>query len=583
MSQKNLASSFVFLLIAAFAFAVPARTEDGHTCPDYPQHDAVLKEGKERLKNFSFGSDSPMYSPMRDLGALSVPSSRLDLYMGTRFGNAFKVPTEKIPDASLLLEEIKSMRRKNTPEQMKQCYATFLRLAQMAILLGHPESRSQIGSSVLQTFDFREAVVQQLLRAALDAKGTVNEANDNKLWKQAKLTLEEIDAAHSTNELDSIALAALYDCYGNGAVAKKMFQHSYSRCNWSANQKNCFALAFLIAHAAKNQQWSEVKELRKDVFRHRDNIAGRAMCIAYTRAKRIDEGGLELNSGIADLISKSDSGKPKRLPRNTKTLEKIANGSLTLSNFIDDSLYADLAQQVCSGQTTMKFDQINSLLKTLPSLTGASRRNLLSLASLHLEAGNREVAKEIGDAMIERLERMPNGTIMGLRFSIGCFDDLIADLSKEPFLTDPSFSQICARAKKCSSDLEKRIASIECLSLANSLEHTGEQLLNARYWEGALKMFNSVVDIRQKNLPARDPLVASAILDKALVYSGMNDTKQAEASFAECLSIFRAEKSRCLPQLRKALGGYASFLFHNQRMSKFKEITKELSEANSEQ
>lgn len=155
-------------------------------------------------------------------------------------------------------------------------------------------------------------------------------------------------------------------------------------------------------------------------------------------------------------------------------------------------------------------------------------------------------------------------------------DDLrriIDRISTSQYHNSPSYLAVVEYAKTAKSDVDKRLSKLECLRLAEELSDAGLQLETKGDYAGALKVYESALEIRRKNLAPNDRLLAEVFLNLARVTEQQNKVTLCDSYFENALAIFRNSPGD--PELESTLQAYGSFLQRSKQEAKANKIYAE--------
>ncbi len=121
---------------------------------------------------------------------------------------------------------------------------------------------------------------------------------------------------------------------------------------------------------------------------------------------------------------------------------------------------------------------------------------------------------------------------------------------------------------------DRRRQALECLSLSEELYETGSNLEKKGDQATAKKMYLSSLEIKEKNLPAIDSSKVGVLTDLARIEASEGDVKAAQLKFERAVSICRKSPNVSPETFRYALETYGAFLSGTKQTKRSDEIYK---------
>jgi hypothetical protein len=165
-------------------------------------------------------------------------------------------------------------------------------------------------------------------------------------------------------------------------------------------------------------------------------------------------------------------------------------------------------------------------------------------------------------------------TVMGLANASDSAERIIEKITPIA-ATNKTYKNLLVIAQAAKERTDARKNQIECLELAESLCTTGEELESQNKFAAAEQQYDSALDIRRKNLPPTDRLLAEVLVDEARVNTELSKLQEADAFFQQAISIYRNNHLRNDSDFESALQLYGSLLSRQNSQAHAAEVYAE--------
>ncbi len=626
----------------------PSSSADGgHTCPDYSQHDAVLRQGQDCLKNApaSPGSWQP---PVFPGGAIAPYTNKIE-----RWGRT-AIPTLPSTQTAPDFKPVGFIQPKSETRVVDKfsCIQSAIGLAVVPKQLSssYRESQAEV-RALLQQFgnlsteqnweiwkkpwliQARGRACDRLLGALSDYPGGTTYAVDTELLSSARSALESLQKQGSVIDWrDSLCLAgvrALFGEYDSALSICEKLATNKSPSNFEEVDADPLIAAFEIAICNRKGDWQKLKEMEDDCAQSRNPLTCNALLDVYVARGRTgdflrfyrktctwQDYSQKTLCHIIQCAEDEDIPRIAKIVQRCKTSDMSTCRALAKRRFFGDALTVCLnmndplaskpayvvselrkkyptdfmqrlvfASSICFELKTRTFGRsllteisepclnrcldtvtqthenlrdIENLIHSLSSITNPDARDVLQSLKTRREyiLKRKETLEYLAFAakLEEACSRRLDNTTQAEE-NLREIENLIGSYSS---ITHPKAGEGLQRLRARRDYILKRREILECLTLAEKLEETGNSLLVQGQYAEAKKVYTSALDIRRKQLKPTDCLIGNTLQNLAQTNMMLKDMEVADQQFEESLNIYRNAKASDL--LKGALEMYGSFL-----------------------
>lgn len=148
----------------------------------------------------------------------------------------------------------------------------------------------------------------------------------------------------------------------------------------------------------------------------------------------------------------------------------------------------------------------------------------------------------------------------------------LAEIKDDLKLFKVADDAISLKIRALEKQIEYRAEQLKCLELAKRLCRTGWNLIVQGDGKTAYKMYLSALDIRKKNLPSDDRLIAATHLEMAQAAALDNNLNLAEPHFQQAITIYKVNSIPNDNELQCALEHYGNLLKKNNQIDRANKV-----------
>ncbi len=560
------------------AFCCPVFADGGHTCPDYSQHEAVLKHGQDCI----------------------APAPRLELKENTppRMRRRFQfIPVDmslqsyrRNYDLGLELKSLQTEKLTHSSITNERCWLAWIEQGVAFSIVPKEGTRefceTQTNShdddltwlenrSILlficppNTGQFSGVAIRRLLGALSDWPENKSYFVDVNLLSntlQASRRLNQECRSHeifwkNSNYLFLAGMEAWFKQYDD---AQSMLDKLSSNKNLRTTPYDADTIqALAIAINGRKEDWSRVQSYEQDCIVFKQSLASSTILNIYARHGRKDDLMRffrecykyesccdEALKTIIESAHDNDRAQVSYAVRRRKTDDVYICAALSKKKLFEEAIAACVnysgAISVTDSDTLVRLLHSNYPTQFEP--------RLILAAAVCFEWGN----KKLGGDLLSNLSNVVPSQVNCVARAENYFNENCKLISLVSSITkSPDVSQVVEKRRELSL---KRKELLECLALAEKLEETGNKLFLQGTYDEARAVYTSALDIRRKNLKSTDCLVANTLQNLAQTNMMLNEVDAGCRHFEECISIYKQINER--EYLKGALQTYGSFLSH---------------------
>lgn len=545
----------------------PCFGDSGHTCPDYPQHEAVLNAGLDALRNAASGRDFGLQPDIRQAG------------LGWSYGRLSPIGDPATSFLDVARDELKKIQNDAAFAPLSNLDPSMISRVNMGLSSIHAAILAVAGSRDNSFTKFRRVGAGKSVAA--DASccvllGFMGEAGDNfpvrkDMLTNARLAMERLNGcAGSTFSVENLlTLAGLRELTDdhNGAISiyAKLLPVPDGKKKYSNSQ--LVILDHVLASYARANDLTSLSQYESAVTKAEDVQATNAILETYVAHDRVEDAmrifrndrSRTCYSTVATLMIVRNATDQDR----SKVVRKLDYArSLTVPIFTELAAKGWNKEALCmclgsasASETDDPSETVRKLERTVGRIELSPR--LITAARLSFSRGFDQFGRGLLSELVDTLFHDK---------SISAIDEGKFDLKKiselRTAIRSIGGSQIEESLNKLDNKeqiIRKRVEKLECLQLAERLHHTGDGLQRKGLMEEARSQFVSALDIRRKNLESDDVLIANTLLDLARTNAILKLDADADREFQECIDIFR-RRSNVSDRYEEALQSYGSFL-----------------------
>lgn len=579
----------------SLAMCSPCCGENSHTCPDYPQHDEVLRGGLESLKDSSAASNKWQPPPIpREIMIEHDPSSvkgfptldqlakPINQQKPAENASKFDFPPAKDPDEAGWLPCLRAaISLGSTPKRYIASYGDERK--EIRRIFKQPSLETLKTWRGPQIGYAPETTSSQLLGALLDYPEGSSFLIDTELLSSARVGLESLRKSSANipwQNYDLLCLAGLRAWFGD-------FDSALSLCDEIANNTPIrFALVdmtpliknYTIAINYRKGDWQQLRALEDECVAARECSPCNTLSEIYTARgrtqdllrifRRTFEWQFYNSDKFKVIIQHSEDEDVPRIAIFVQRhrLENFAVAeALAKKRFFGDSLTVCL--NTIDPLNEEPSQVIASVRKKYP--TDYVKRVVFA-ASICFDLGTKTYGRELLSKVSEELLDVRLDSAAAAHDNLRYLEQLISAISAMPNL---SSEDVLQKLKERRDVVAKRKELLECLTLAEKLEETGNALLTRGKYAEAKKVYTSALDIRRKNLTPSDCLIGNSLQNLAQTNMMLKEMNEANQQFEECISIYKQASAADL--LKSALEMYGGFLNYSGDKKKAEAVYQE--------
>lgn len=557
---EGIVAQGVLLLILS---TVPCCADE--MCPDFPAHDAVLQDGKGTLRESGkispFGGDKNLDSPIYDFGA-GIPGEPASVFK-----------SQYIDFSGDLSRDLKRyFSSKSTGSSHAELgYKLGLETIEYAVV---GDSFLSTDSKLLDMLTHKDDELVRDKGAMQDAVNALNIA-----FKTS------VDLKLNVHIRDALCLAGVRDWLGDKVGASEIYEWILPALKTTPiaeieyTQEQSEVLGYMAAMAARRGDWKSVSEFESLCKTPKSIFLTDTLLNVYKNHDHPED--------LMRLYRASFEWEPCNLPTFMKIVqlardddrERIASSlnrkgltDLHLALALEKRGFYKEACRVALKQTESFASE--QLAVQVDRLTSSGHRDdLVRVAcatAIELSAGDMNRVRFLLKRLKKEITYLPDTSDDDLQFKREFCKVVIGGMSK---CKDAECIQIVKDISVQSATLSTQAKKRECISLANKLQETGEELQRRGNYAKAQEQLISALDIRRKNLVADDPLIAETLLALAQLNALLKKNNLADSQFQECIEFYK--RTHKTAQLKAVLQNYGSFLNQTGQSAKASAIYKQ--------
>lgn len=545
----------------------PCSAENNDTCPDYPQHDAVLNKGLDALQNAPRG---------RHFGQPDISPATMELWAGARF-RPLSIKPRSLDD--VLCDELKAIQNdvafspvSTLDTSARNRVDQAISSVRMAVLAAAGKGDAIFLGDSLR-FNSPKVLASSAANSILGFmrnSSTINPARKD-IIKDARMAMERLSgcAGSTFSEDDLLILAGLRDLTDDHKAAVLIYE-TLLPIREGANKysdRQLITLEHVLASFAMASDWSKVLQFEAVATKTSDAQVARAILETYVAYERVadtmrmfrsDQSSLCYSTTATRLIIRNAAADDR--PKLAQKLDYARRLSEPIFTELVAKKWNKEALCMCLGSATASAsdnprETVRRLARDFEQSEVIPR--VMCAARVSIATNFDQFASQLLSELVERLISSDyiSAVSQGKRDLAKVAELRSAIRSIGGPQTDESLEQLNRKEEP----IRKRVEILECLQLAFKLHETGDELLRRGAMTEARDQYTSALDIRRKNLDASDPLIATTLLDLALTDALLKRDGEAEREFQESIELLK-KHGNSAPRLKEALENYGCLL-----------------------